>query len=592
LISRLWRLLERPERRKIAGLAPLLALSALVEVVGVAAVIPFLALLAEPAAADRIPIIGAWLTANGRDPSTALRIVGGALAAIVVLANLLVIVTNWWLYRYSSHLTHTLSSRLLRHYLTQPYDFSLGRNSATLANRITVQIGQLVGEGVRGGLEIVARSTVIIAMVAFLVVLDTRTAVISFACLGGIYGAIFLASRRYLQRIGREAAVAGAARLKVIFEALGGFKELRVAGRESSAHQQYQVPSRRAAEIHAAMMTISGLPRTALEAVAVGGLVLIASLLTTSGSPGTIGALPLLGAYAFAGLRIMPAMQILFAAFAAMRFATGALEGVEADFRLTHRLEALSDEPPPALAFSRSIELRDVTFAYPDSGTAALDRVSLEIRHNRSLAIIGKTGSGKTTLIDVLLGLLEPELGGLYVDGQAVTSDRIRAYRRMFGYVPQTIFLLDDTIARNVAFGMPDAAIDHAAVERACREAQIADFIEGELPQQYQTRVGERGLRLSGGQRQRIGIARALYHRPAVLLFDEATSALDLHTERHVFESLARISLERTVVMVAHRLDTVEKADWVVVMEGGRVSDSGEPREVLARYRSDPIPSV
>jgi ATP-binding cassette, subfamily B, bacterial PglK len=411
---------------------------------------------------------------------------------------------------------------------------------------------------------------------------------VAFLALGGVYSAVFLATRRYLRRIGRESVRTGAARLKAVNEALGGFKDLRVAGREASAFEQYLLPSRRYGEVQAAVLAISGLPRYALEAVAVGGLVVVATLLSGR-QDGAVGTLPLLGAYAFAGLRLLPAMQVLFSAFARMRFASGALDAVEGDLREVQAETPLLAANEPALPFRKDIELRGITFAYPSGDGVALEDVTLRVPRHRSLAILGRTGSGKSTLVDVLLGLLEPQRGVLAVDGMEVTAEDLRSYRRLFGYVSQSIFLLDDTIARNVAFGLRDDAIDMEAVRRACHQAQIDEFIENDLPHGYRTEVGERGVRLSGGQRQRIGIARALYHQPEILVFDEATSALDVHTEHKVYAALEIIAKDRTVVTIAHRLETVAKADHVVVLEQGRVVDQGAPGEVLARYRSETV---
>lgn len=592
MLARLWRLLEPTERRRVAGVVPILVVSALIEVVGVAAVIPFLTLLADPASFTVPEWLRAGLALEAIDDVTALlRWAGVAVAGVLVLANALLLMTNWWTLRFSWSLNHAISSRLVRRYLSQPYTFLLTRNTAAMANRVVVEVRQLIDQGVRAMLEVVTRSTVIIALVAFLVALDPRTALVAFVSLGGLYGVIFFVARRYLQRIGRESVEASDARLKAVNEALGGFKDLRVAGREASAHRKYMGPSRRYAEVQATAQAISGLPRYALEAVAVGGLVLIAALTTGRGT-GATGALPLLGAYAFAGLRMMPAMQVLFNAVARMRFVTGSLDAVEGDLERDAELERISEEEPPAMAFERSIELRDVTFTYPNWDEPALHKVSLTIEQRSSLAIVGRTGSGKTTLVDVVLGLLEPQEGTVSVDGAPVERSQLRSYRRLFGYVPQSIFLLDDTVARNVAFGLEDDEIDMDAVRSACREAQIADFVENELPDGYHTNVGERGVRLSGGQRQRIGIARALYHQPAVLVFDEATSALDVHTERQMYEALAEIAEARTVLTIAHRLETVAKADRVVVLERGRVVDVGPPPEVLKRYRSEAIGSA
>lgn len=588
MVKRIWRLLDQRERLRIAGIGPLLAASALVEAAGVAAVLPFLGLLSNPDGVGGVPVLGRWLAGLGSDSNETLRVAGVALAAVVVAANLLVILTNWWLNRYTADLTAAMSSRLLRHYLSQPYLVVLARDSSTLANRTIYQVSQLVGQGVRSLLEIAARSVVIVALIAVLVALDPRTALISFLCVAGAYGAVFLASRRYLARAGREAASAGAARLRVIYEALGGFKELRVAGRELFAHEQYLAPSRRAAAIHATTLTIAGVPRTALEAVAVAGIVTIATFLTTSEAASPSNVLPLLGAYAFAGLRILPAMQALFGGLASLRFTKAALDEIEADFGLRGAIEDVARSEVTECAFTDAIELRGVTFAYPGTVAPALNDVSLSIPRLGSVAIIGTTGSGKSTLADVLLGLLEPSEGGIFVDGRPVGQEQVRSYRRLFGYVPQTIFLMDDTIARNVAFGLRSADIDHAAVVRACQEAQVADFIESELPLGYETPVGERGVRLSGGQRQRLGIARALYHQPQVIVMDEATSALDVHTEDLVFRAVTHARRGRTIITIAHRLETAAKADWVVVMRHGSIVDQGPPSAVLERFRSEP----
>jgi ATP-binding cassette, subfamily B, bacterial PglK len=589
VIARLWRQLAPRERRRLIGIVPLLVLSAVVEIVGVAAVIPFLALLADPYSVRTLPVVGPWVVASGiEDPSVLLRWAGATLALTLLLANGLVMGTQWWLLRFSWSVNHAISSRLVGHYLAQPYAFVLDRNTAELANRVVTVVRQVVDHGLSGALNIISRSVVIFALVAFLVALDPVTAIVAFVTLGSIYGTIFILLRRYLRRIGHESVTTGTARLKAVNEALGGFKDLRVAGREASAYRQFLEPSRRFGEIEAGWTAVATLPRHALEAVAVGGLVLIASLMSGAGV-GVTGTLPLLGAYAFAGLRMMPALQALFGAVARIRFAGGSLDAIEADFGYVKDLEPMTEREPTPMPFEGAIELRDVRFGYAGADAQALKGVSLAVAKHRSLAIVGRTGSGKTTLVDVLLGLLTPQSGRVLVDGEPVARDQRRSYRRIFGYVPQSIYLLDDTIERNVAFGLAPEEIDPEAVKRACREAQIADFIESELPHGYATEVGERGVRLSGGQRQRIGIARALYHQPAVLVFDEATSALDVHTEEQVYRALEGIARDRTVVTIAHRLETVAKADHVVVLEHGRVVDQGPPGEVLGRYRGEVV---
>ena len=585
MVRRFWRLLERRERRALMALVPLMLVAAAVEVVGVAAVIPFLSVLADPDSLATLPLVGPLVVSSEIDDVGVLvRLTGLLLAAVILVANIIIIVKQYWLLRFSWSLNHTLSTRLLRHYLRQAYVYSLTRNTGALTNKLIVEVRQVVDGGLRSVMEIVVRAAMIAALVAFLIALDPQMAVVVFVALGLVYGAIYQVTKGILQRLGRESVVAGASRVKAINEALGGFKELKAAGREASALRAYAVPSRRFGDLQATIGAISTLPRYALEALAIGGMVLIATLM--AGRDGSFAAtLPLLGAYAFAGLRLLPSLQALFTSLARIRSVTGALEAIEADFLQAAATEGALEAPPTPPPFDTALELRAVGFTYPATDHPVLHDIDVEIPRGRSIAFVGRTGSGKTTLVDVVLGLLEPDEGVVMIDGIPVAQDQRRAYRRLFGYVPQSIFLMDDTIARNVAFGVPEEEIDHGAVRSACELAQIADFVEHDLPDGYATVVGERGVRLSGGQRQRIGIARALYHRPQVLVFDEATSALDVHTERYVYAALAALAKTHTIITVAHRLETVTGSDHVVVLEHGRIVDQGRPNDVLVRYR-------
>ena len=584
MLTRIYRLLDPTERRRVLLLAPLVLVSAGMEIVGVSAVIPFMTLLAEPQAVSDLPIVGPMVRSSGvEDVGTLLRYAGLGLALMVLLMNAVVMLTRYRQYRFSTGLIAGMSTRLLRHYLSQPYAFTLTRNTGDLTNLVVREV-ERVTLGANAGLGLMTNAVTITALLVFLILLDPLLALVSFLVLGNLYGLVFLASRRYLTRTSREVVRLGGERIKAVNEALGGFREVKMGSREAAALRHYARPTLRYADIQAVVMAISRLPRYALESIAVGGVVAVASLM--AGREGSVVAtLPLLGAYVFAGLRLIPAMQYLFQNVAVLRSVQGSVEAIERDFAdLDEDRDALGEPPNPPL-FQRAISLDGVSFSYPAGDSEAVRGVHLLLAKGRSLAIVGRTGSGKTTLVNVLLGLLEPSSGTVSVDGVVVTRDRRRAYRRLFGYVPQDIFLIDDTIRRNVALGIPDDEIDDEAVQVACRQAQVDDFIEGELTSGYDTVVGERGVRLSGGQRQRIGIARALYHQPAVLVFDEATSALDVHTERRVFDALEAIARERTLVMIAHRLETVAMADLVIVLDSGCVSNEGPAETVLAGYR-------
>lgn len=585
VLARLLGLLDTTERLELLKLLPWVIFAALFEIVGVAAVIPFLSLLSDPASIGSVPFIGAWLTGLDMDPIVLLRWLGLGVAVSITLVNIVMILTNWKLLRFSWGLNHRVSSRLLKHYLAQRYDFLLNRNSASLANNVLQEVTRITEQGVGATVELMAKSVAALAIVGFLISLDPALAVISLLSLVGAYAAIYIVTKGLLGRIGREATALNASRLRIVNEALGGFKELKVMGREATVMEQYLIPSRRYADVRAISSALSRLPRFALEAVAVGGMVVIASLM--AGRSGSFSStVPILGAYAFAGLRLMPALQSIFSAVTQIRFAAGAIEAVEADFAQAKEFDAgISDARPARLEFDERIELKAVSYSYPNASRPALKGVDLSIPKCGRVALVGRTGSGKTTLADVILGLLPPAEGLIEVDGVGIERENLASYRQLFGYVPQNIFLTDGTVFQNVAFGVLAEKIDEDAVRRACEAAQLHDFIMNDLPERYDTVVGERGIRLSGGQRQRIGIARALYYDPPVLIFDEATSALDVHTERAVYTALDAIAKTRTVITIAHRLETVADAELVVVMEQGQIQERGPAPEILARYR-------
>jgi len=585
VLTRLFALLTRDEKLSLLALTPWVIGSALVEVVGVAAVIPFLSLLSDPTSIPSIPLIGRWLASLDMEPITLLRWLGLGVAAAVVLVNTMVTLTTWRLFRFTWRLNHSMSSRLLRHYLSQPYSFLLSRNSADLANKVLQEVFRITTEGFGGAVDLIAKSVAAAAIITFLVIINPALAFYAFISLVGAYALIYLSSRHFVARIGREATKANAARLKAVNEAIGGFKELKVTGRGLSVLEQYIPSSSRYADVRAISSALGALPRFALEAIAVGGMILLSSLM--AGRSGSFSdTLPLLGAYAFGGLRLMPALQSIFSSLTNIRFALGAIEAVEADFAETEEGGVENEgSVPERMNFEEQIELRSLTFQYPSGTKPALVDVNLTIPKRGKVALVGRTGSGKTTLVDVLLGLLPPDAGKIVVDGVEVNACNLISYRQIFGYVPQSMYLMDSSILENVALGMPLEDIDYEAVRRACMAAQLDEFITKELPDSYDTIVGERGVRLSGGQRQRIGIARALYSDPPVLVFDEATSALDVHTELAVYRALDVIAETRTVVTIAHRLDTVAKSDLVVVLDQGKVLDRGHAAEVLARYQ-------
>jgi len=291
--------------------------------------------------------------------------------------------------------------------------------------------------------------------------------------------------------------------------------------------------------------------------------------------------IPVLAMYALGGYKLMPSLQEIYKQLAEIKGHKSALDAIQKDINLLNSLYSLSANADKKITVESCIELREIRFSYPETSKSVLDGISLKVARNSTVGFVGGSGSGKTTTVDIMLGLLNPAAGGLYVDDKRIVDETIHAWQRNLGYVPQQIFLTDDTIAANIAFGIPAEDIDQANIERAARAAHLHDFIINELPIGYNTMVGERGVRLSGGQRQRIGIARALYHDPDVLIFDEATSALDNITEKVVMDAVRELGHTKTIILIAHRLSTVESCDELFLFSNGKIIANGTYQELM-----------
>jgi ABC-type multidrug transport system fused ATPase/permease subunit len=582
-----YRLLLTPgARRELAWLCLLAAVAGLLETAGVASVMPFLAVLAQPEIASSDPRIAALLGALGvTGTSRSLAVLGALVLLALLVTNAIAAASALRMLRFANRQGDALAVQLLATYLRQPYTFHLHRHSAELQKNVLQEVNRITVGMLVPSVDMIARAFVVLFLLGLLVFVDPALALVVAVVLGAVYLALFWLVRIALQAAGRQSVQAGTLRSLHAQESLSGVKEIKLLGCEAEFVGRFAAWSRRWADAQATSQALSMLPRYAVEAIAFGFVLLVAIYLIAAG--GAIGqVLPMLGLYAFAGYRLMPALHQLFSDWAALRYGRAALAVVMDDLEA-----AASGEPagrPAPFAFGQDIALDGVSYRYPGKDEWALRDLSLRIAKNTSVALVGPTGCGKTTVIDLLLGLLEPQKGSLAVDGIAVDQARLRAWQRLVGHVPQQIFLCDDTIARNIAFGIPDAEIDQAALERAARLARLHDFVAS-LPGGYGTLAGERGVRLSGGERQRIGIARALYHDPEVLVLDEATSALDSVTENALLEALQALAGRKTVVMVAHRLSTVRGCDSICVMEHGEIVERGRYDELISvsqRFRS------
>ncbi|CAN5735377.1 ABC transporter ATP-binding protein [soil metagenome] len=579
---KIYALLSKQERRQVYWILPVITLMALLQVVGIASVAPFMALVAKP---DMITtneyLSRAYTTFGFTDPRNFLIASGIGALLVILFTNMFAAYTTWLIYKFSWDTYHSLSERTLVNYLYKPYSFYLNRNTADLGKNILSEVSDTVRQVLVPTMNLISRSVVATFVLLTLVIINPLLALIMFGLIGGAYGIIFYLVRRKLSAYGEAKVKANRERFHSVLEALSGVKEVKLLGKEPVFIRRYSKPSRKYAHVTAANQVISQLPSYGLEALAFGGVLLMVVYLLSQGQDVT-SILPTLTVYVFAIYRLMPALQNIFSSVTSIRSNEASLNTVYRDMQSSDVPEIIDRDTIPTLPFKDRLELKNITFTYPNMEQPVLADFNISIRANTSVAFVGSTGSGKTTTVDLLLGLLSPEKGSLVVDGVPITDKNTPNWMKNLGYVPQVIYLTDDTIERNIAFGVHHTKVDRAAVEQAAKLANIHDFVVNDLPQGYDTAVGERGVRLSGGQRQRLGIARALYHNPEVLILDEATSALDGVTEENIFQAVDNIGKSKTIVMIAHRISTVRNCDVIYLLDHGRVLAKGSYDELIA----------
>lgn len=593
IIKTFFDLLTPSERRKLYLLFAAVVVMAGMQVVSVASIMPFLSVAADPASVqENVYLDWAFHTFGFQDSHSFLIALGVGALTLLVVSNASIVLTNWAMYHYAWGRNHSLSRRLLESYLHYPYEYFLTHNSAELRKNILEEVKEIVMGMIRPGLRGMAKAIMALFIVGFLVFMDPVVALIVAIVLGSAYVGIYFAVRNRIDAYGTHRVEENTRRYQFVSEALGGIKEVKLRGKETAFLEQYDAPSEKYSWYQAQYRFIKGMPRYVLEAVAFGGIILIAVyLIAVQDSIRQV--IPMLGLYAFAGYRLMPALQQAFAAVANLQYNFAALEMLSDNLQAHPERRTAPQMGQNGMAQNAKSEfdhlddrlvLENVHYTYPGADEPAISGLSLEIPARTTVGFVGKTGSGKTTTIDLILGLLRPQQGVISVDGIPLSDGVLSDWQQDIGYVPQQIYLSDDTVARNIAFGVPREQIDMGAVRDAARRAHIHDFVVGELPNQWSTTVGEQGVKLSGGQRQRIGIARALYHNPSVLVFDEATSALDQATEASVMQAIYELEDDHTMLMIAHRLSTVQRADNVVMLEHGRKVGEGSYEELSDKH--------
>lgn len=586
LVGQAWALLERRHRRLGALLLVMMLIGAGFEALGVGLVMPFIALVAEPERAYEMPLISGLLERAQITSEKGIVICAGlGLLGVFIVKNAYLALMYFAKFRFVFSNQVHLSRRLFAAYLHSPYAFHLHRNSAQLLRNINEEV-RLTFSHIFIPLLVLAVELFVVAVIgALLLIVEPLVAPLAILSFGLLSLGFYRGVQKKTVRYGKEQQYQAGQMIQWVQQGLGGIKEARVIGCEDYFLEHYDRSSKRYARALSFHRFVQELPRNVVETFGLGGMILVVILLVARGKDLT-HILPVLGLFAVAAMRLLPSLTRIIAALTATRHFRPSIDVISKDLEALRAREAAGGEghePGEAvpIQFERELYLKNIHFTYPEAPRQTLQGLELCIHPGEAIGIVGASGAGKTTAVDILLGLLEPDQGQVLVDGRPITEN-LRSWQDQLGYIAQPTYLMDDTIRRNIAYGQIDAQIDDERIWQALKDAQLLDLICS-FPDGLDTTIGEGGVRLSGGQRQRLGIARALYRQPALLVLDEATSALDNATEQEITQAMESLAGQITLVIIAHRLSTVQNCDRLFFLSQGRVVDVGTFDALLAR---------
>lgn len=576
----IWGILTARERKQFLLLLVITFFMALFEVAGVALIMPLLSLINDPSLAQTDPLLRAFGQVTGLEDVRDLTMAFGLTVLALLLTGMVVRgAGTYGQTRFCIMRAYGLSLRILERILSQPYVWFLSRNTAEFGQSLLSEIDQVVRRTFLPAVLLVSNVTVVVLIAFTLFLADPRVAIGASIGLVLVYLGVYALLRGKLDEMGKRRVQHNRDRFVTVSEITKSIKEIKLMGLEDFSVTRFDRPSLGVATTQSFAAVLTRLPRYAIEGAIYGGFVLMILLMVVYSGRDLAQMVPLFGLIGVASMKLFPALQQIYGNLAYIRFSQAAFDALRQTAQ-SLELRELHDNGQ-ALPLREGITLDGLHFAYPGADRPALTGLNAHIPAGHSVGFVGGTGAGKTTLIDILLGLLTPDQGSVLVDGTEINDETIASWQRSIGYVPQQIYLNDASIAENIAFGSPPDQIDMDRVQRVARIAQLHDFVLTELPDGYRTTAGERGTRLSGGQRQRIGIARALYHDPDVLVLDEATSALDNLTERAVIDGISALG-NKTVIMIAHRLNTLRDCDCIMMLEHGKIAASGTYAELMA----------
>jgi len=564
-----YQILLPQERKKGWRILALMVIGMGFEMLGIGMIIPVISIVLSDAPSAPF-LAGAVELPNALKQLTRLQLATVSMAALIIvylMKNAFLAFLAWKQASFTYGILRSLSERLFRTYMHKPYPFHLERNSSLLIRNATVEVTMFAGQALMPAMLLAS---------VFLVMTGIGIMLLLFEPLGTILAACFLLScavlfNRYSKKItGQSGAIRQhheGLRIQHIQQGLGGIKDVKLLGREEEFFTHYNHHNAHAALAHSKHATIAQLPRLILEFVAVTGMAILVITMIAKERE-MLQIIPLLGFFAMATVRLLPSINRILVALQNLRYTGATIDTLHNEIVHCEEAQNMASEAP--LHFEKYIHIHQLHFRY-NADKEALKNISISIKKGESIGFMGSSGSGKSTLVNLIIGLMSPTHGTIEVDGEDIQQN-IRGWQNHIGYVPQSIYLTDDTIRRNIAFGLPDDMIDEDALKRAVRQAQLEAYIQT-MPNGLETMVGEKGTKLSGGQLQRVGIARALYHNPDVLVLDEATSALDQQTEQEVMQAINKLQGKKTMIIVAHRISTLKHCDRIYHLRHGEIID-------------------
>tara|TARA_B110000008_G_scaffold279491_1_gene326787 strand:- start:613 stop:2394 length:1782 start_codon:yes stop_codon:yes gene_type:complete len=557
-------------------------IKSIIEVIGIASITPFVSVMLNPDILQTNPYLNfVYQYFNFKSTITFINYLGALTLFLLLITNVLSALLEWLIIRFSKVMEYRLSTQLLNQYLSNKYVFFLDNNSSNLGKNILAEVQRCI-DGIIFPIMIASsRFVTVIFILALLIYVDPFAAIGMLILFGGGYLLIFIFVRKRLFELGALSSKALSKRFKTINEAFLGIKDIKLRNIEKTFIYRYKKSAKELAYYNIYQHIVSIIPRYILESLAFGGIVIILMYLVNKGGE-VQSIIPIVALYALAGYKLMPALQSIYSSIVTVRFNIPALLILSDDLEEDNFPTKLEPNDLPPISFKENFNLKSIFFNYPKANRNAIKNISLSIKANSSIGIVGSTGSGKTTLVDLILGLLENDSGEIYVDKIPLDSNNIHLWQKKIAYMPQNVFLIDDTISANIAFGLSKNEIDFDKISNAAKTANLEEFINS-LPEGYNTQVGEQGVKLSGGERQRLGIARAIYTNPEVIVLDEGTSALDNLTESAVMDAISSLAIQKTIILVAHRLSTVKDCDIIYLMNDGAIEARGTYRELLEK---------